>query len=103
MYIDMMQQVYNNVTKVLVDTHGSNQMLYLPLDKIIQQTTPSQSENNSSANAGPNSPVQPPSGSVTVPLNPSSNLGINSVPNSATNAPPLSQDRRDTFRSRDRQ
>ena len=37
MYIDAMQQVYSNVTKVLVDSRQGSQLLYLPLDKIMQQ------------------------------------------------------------------
>lgn len=37
MYIDTMQQVYSNVTKVLVDTRNNSNLLYLPLDKLIQQ------------------------------------------------------------------
>lgn len=39
MYIDAMQQIYSNVTKVLVDTHQGQNLLYLPLDKIIQLTS----------------------------------------------------------------
>ena len=38
MYIDTMQQIYSNVTKVLVDTKQGSNLLYLPLDKIIQMT-----------------------------------------------------------------
>jgi membrane protease subunit HflK len=38
MYIDTMQQIYSNVTKVLVDSRQGSNLLYLPLDKIIQQT-----------------------------------------------------------------
>jgi modulator of FtsH protease HflK len=37
MYIDAMQQVYTNVTKVMVDSRQGSNLLYLPLDKIIQQ------------------------------------------------------------------
>jgi membrane protease subunit HflK len=37
MYIDAMQQVYTNVTKVLVDSRQGNSLLYLPLDKLMQQ------------------------------------------------------------------
>ncbi len=36
MYIDAMQEVYSNVTKVLVDTHGGNNFIQLPLDKLTQ-------------------------------------------------------------------
>ena len=32
MYIDVMQQIYSNVTKVMVDSKAGNQLLYLPLD-----------------------------------------------------------------------
>ena len=37
MYIETMQQVFNNTTKVMVDTRQSNQLLYLPFDKLMQQ------------------------------------------------------------------
>jgi membrane protease subunit HflK len=37
LYIDAMQQVYSNVSKVLVDSHGNSNLLYLPLDKLVQQ------------------------------------------------------------------
>ena len=37
MYIDTMQQVYSNVTKVFVDSRGNSNLLYLPLDKLMQQ------------------------------------------------------------------
>jgi membrane protease subunit HflK len=41
MYIDAMQEIYNNVTKVMVDQRSSNgSLLYLPLDKLIQQVGP---------------------------------------------------------------
>ncbi len=38
MYIDAMQQIYSNVTKVMVDSKQGSNLLYLPLDKIIQMT-----------------------------------------------------------------
>jgi len=99
MYIDMMQQIYNNVSKVMIDTRNSNQLLYLPLDKIIQQTSSGDGQVNPGVPSGINPGAQPPSGSVTVPLNPSSNLGVNSVPQNSGNLP---QDKRETFRSRER-
>ena len=37
MYIDTMQQVYANVTKVMVDSRGNSNLLYLPLDKLMLQ------------------------------------------------------------------
>ncbi|MEY2803433.1 MAG: hypothetical protein RL657_769 [Pseudomonadota bacterium] len=38
LYIDTMQQVYTNVTKVLVESRQGSNLLYLPLDKIMQMT-----------------------------------------------------------------
>jgi len=37
LYIDAMQQVYSSVTKVLVDSRGNSNLLYLPIDKLMQQ------------------------------------------------------------------
>jgi len=36
MYLDMMQQVMGNVSKVMVDQKNGNSLLYLPLDKLIE-------------------------------------------------------------------
>lgn len=38
MYIDMMESVMSNSSKVMIDVEGGNNILYLPLDKIIQQS-----------------------------------------------------------------
>lgn len=54
LYVDAMQEVYSNVTKVLVDSKSGNNLLYLPLDKIMQLTGP-----NGATNAP--SPSLPPS------------------------------------------
>ena len=40
MYTDAMQQVYSNVTKVLVESRQGSNLLSLPLDKLMQATTP---------------------------------------------------------------
>jgi membrane protease subunit HflK len=37
LYIDAIEEVMSNSTKILVDTEGGNNMLYLPLDKLVQQ------------------------------------------------------------------
>lgn len=37
MYIDAMQQVYSNVSKVMVDSRNGSNLLYLPLDRLLQQ------------------------------------------------------------------
>lgn len=38
MYIDTMQTIYSNVSKVMVDTRNNSNLLYLPLDKLLQAT-----------------------------------------------------------------
>ncbi|MCE4536075.1 FtsH protease activity modulator HflK [Pelomonas sp. P7] len=37
LYIDAMQQVYGNVSKVMIDSRAGSNLLYLPLDKLLQQ------------------------------------------------------------------
>lgn len=39
MYLDTMQTMFAQSSKVFIDTEASNSMLYLPLDKIMQQTS----------------------------------------------------------------
>ena len=43
MYITSMEKVYSNTSKVMVDVDGGNNMIYLPLDKIMQQQSGGQS------------------------------------------------------------
>lgn len=38
LYLEAMQQIYSNVNKVVVDSRQGSNMLYLPLDKIMQMT-----------------------------------------------------------------
>lgn len=64
LYTDTMQQIYSNVTKVMVDSKQGSQLLYLPLDKLLQATTSSEivlppattpaPSNSSTPNAVPN-------------------------------------------------
>jgi len=46
LYLNSVEKVMSNVSKVLVDVEGGNNMLYLPLDKIVSQA-PAASANNS--------------------------------------------------------
>jgi len=39
LYLDAMQEVMVNSTKVLIDVKGGNNIMYLPLDKMIQQSS----------------------------------------------------------------
>ena len=38
MYLDTIQQMYANTSKVMIDAKGSGNLLYLPLDKLMQAT-----------------------------------------------------------------
>jgi membrane protease subunit HflK len=40
MYIEAMQQIFSSTTKVMVDSKNNNNLIYLPLDKLISQTGP---------------------------------------------------------------
>ncbi|MGB1158296.1 MAG: FtsH protease activity modulator HflK [Porticoccaceae bacterium] len=44
LYLDAIEEVMTQSTKILMDTEGGNNMLYLPLDKIIQQSGTAQRE-----------------------------------------------------------
>ena len=48
MYIDMMQQVMTSSSKVMVDQKNGNNLLYLPLDKLIQNSAQSSDTSTSS-------------------------------------------------------
>jgi len=68
LYIETMQQIYSNVTKILVDSRQGSQLLYLPLDKIMQQvgqgassTVPSSPPADANAQSAVSTPA-PPSG-----------------------------------------
>jgi membrane protease subunit HflK len=89
LYIDTMQQIYSNVTKVMVDARQGSNLLYLPLDKLMQQSSP--------AGSAPVTPVP-----AATPSN-SSSSGTTDLP--ASSSPTLgTQDARsrDGLRSRDR-
>ena len=38
LYLDSISKVYSNASKVLVDVDGGNNMMYIPLDKIMEQS-----------------------------------------------------------------
>jgi modulator of FtsH protease HflK len=64
LYLETMQQVYSNVSKVMVDSRNNSNLLYLPLDKLIQQAvaTPGLAQApSSSAPAGSDSTTSAPS------------------------------------------
>jgi membrane protease subunit HflK len=50
LYIDAIEQVMTDSTKILLDTEGGNNMLYLPLDKLGQGAPTSSSQRGSETN-----------------------------------------------------
>ncbi|MDE2287861.1 MAG: FtsH protease activity modulator HflK [Burkholderiales bacterium] len=38
MYLNTMEQIYSHTTKILVDTHDNKNLLYLPLNKLLEQS-----------------------------------------------------------------
>lgn len=54
MYLDTMQQIFANTTKVMVDAKSGSNLLYLPLDKLIAQTA------SEVSGVKPGVPAQPP-------------------------------------------
>jgi membrane protease subunit HflK len=60
MYLDAMQQIYTNVTKVLVESRQGSSLLYLPLEKILQM--------NGAPPADPSAPSMP--GTTVIPAQP---------------------------------
>jgi membrane protease subunit HflK len=62
MYLDTMQQIFTNTTKLMVDAKGSGNLLYLPLDKLISKTgagSDASPEKNSSATMQQSTPAVP--------------------------------------------
>ena len=66
MYIDAMQQIYTNTTKVLIDAKAGSNLLYLPLEKIIQQA----GQSNAPVSAQPALPLTEPASAPSNPTAP---------------------------------
>jgi len=47
LYLDSISKVYGNASKVLVDVEGGNNMMYLPLDKIMETSRRNMAEESS--------------------------------------------------------
>ena len=54
MYIDTIESVMSNSTKVMIDVDGGNNLLYLPLDKIMEQSQGNRSTSQTDPSSGPN-------------------------------------------------
>ena len=69
MYIDTMQQVYGNVTKVMIESRQGSNLLYLPLDKLMQTI----------GSGGAGAPVDPMLGAIS-PATPAAPLAPTTAP-----------------------
>ncbi len=65
MYIDAMQQIYSSVTKVMVDSRQGSNLLYLPLDKIMQMTG-QVAEDTAAVPATSTTPASPPNAAAAI-------------------------------------
>ncbi|WP_162592240.1 FtsH protease activity modulator HflK [Variovorax sp. PBL-E5] len=74
MYTDAMQQIYASTTKVLIDSKQGSNLLYLPLDKLIQQAAQNAPATPVDA-ASPNVAGTAPSQSSVIPVAPPSSVG----------------------------
>ncbi|HEX7237391.1 MAG TPA: protease modulator HflK, partial [Gammaproteobacteria bacterium] len=61
MYIETLEEILRTSTKVLVDTNGGNNLLYLPLDQLVQRRP---GQPSTDAPATPTAPSSNPSTSV---------------------------------------
>jgi modulator of FtsH protease HflK len=97
LYLDMMQQVLSNTTKVVSDQKGQGNMLYLPLDKLMRAdgSSANAAGNSNSGNAGALSSDNATKSPMATPL----------TGDAAPVAPDTSSNRnnRDSFRSRERE
>jgi len=58
-YIDTLQQIYSNTSKVMLDYKGGGNLLYLPLDKLMQQGAAATLADPALAGRAPQPPAAP--------------------------------------------
>lgn len=80
LYLDMMQQILGNTSKVVIDQKSGNNLLYLPLDKLMQL-----SNTGSSITTGESATLSKP------------------LPNETISAPEINNRIRENLRSRERE
>ena len=73
LYLETMQEIFSRASKVMVDTEGGNNMIYLPLDKIMQQSAQEASRPTT------NAPTVPPLPRVTQESNAAAGAAANTA------------------------
>ena len=53
LYIEAIENVYGNSNKVLMDSDGSGNLMYLPIDKLLQQNSTQKNETSNNATSQP--------------------------------------------------
>ncbi|WP_211463699.1 FtsH protease activity modulator HflK [Collimonas silvisoli] len=66
MYLDTMQQIFANTTKVMVDAKSGSNLLYLPLDKLISQSVANAAPGAAAGSAGVSAPSAMKDGASTI-------------------------------------
>jgi len=94
MYIDTMQQVLSSTSKVMLDTKSQGNLLYLPLDKLMQAATIPNTSNNGAGDTviEPRS-TQPISNEVPPQLDKTDAAGPTNSSTSSQKRPSLSRER----------
>jgi modulator of FtsH protease HflK len=64
MYIDTMQQIFANTTKVMTDTKNGSNLIYLPLDKLVSQSGGNSEAGGAKANVTQSAPGPAATGSA---------------------------------------
>lgn len=64
LYLETMQQIYGNVTKVMIESKQGSNLLYLPLEKIMQMSAPGASGEPSTAVGAPAASAPAPTAAV---------------------------------------
>jgi len=70
LYIDAIEEVYGRSNKVFIDSKGSGNLLYLPIDKLIDQTGRSAPSTTGTRAADSATPIGKPGEIVTQPVDP---------------------------------
>ncbi|MBO9651783.1 MAG: FtsH protease activity modulator HflK [Variovorax sp.] len=70
MYTDAMQQIYSSTTKVMVDSKQNSNLLYLPIDKLMQMSAQNSAAATPSDAASPNVAGTAPPQSSVIPVAP---------------------------------
>jgi modulator of FtsH protease HflK len=107
MYLDTMQQIYSRTTKVFVDSKAGNNVVYLPLDKLVeanrQQAASASTSATAEAPSAASAPAEAPQARAQT-AQPASAPAVASPASAASNAAAASDPlrSRDAFRSRSR-